>query len=81
MPFLIGVFALSIAQLFNQEMILPRVAPLLLRDYGQIGQHSVDSFELRFTPDGKKSLFQSPSYDPQTQTRVSPTILERDDRG
>ena len=81
MPFLIGVFALSIAQLFNQEMILPRDAPLLLRDYGQIGQHSVDSFDLRFTPDGKKSLFQSPSYDPQTQTMVSPTILERDDRG
>jgi lipopolysaccharide export system permease protein len=81
MPFVVGVFALSMFQLVNQELFLPRVAPLLLRDHGHIGKESVDEFPIRFTPDGQGNLLQAPSFDPRTQILRCPTFLERDDRG
>lgn len=81
MPFVVGVFLLSILQLLNQELFLPKVAPLLLRDHGHIGRESVDEFPVRFTPDGKGNLLQAPSFDPRTETLHWPTFLERDERG
>ncbi len=81
MPFVVGMFALSIVQLCNQEFILPRVATLLLRDHGQIGQRTVEEFALALTPDGGGNLFQSPRFDPARNELFDLTILERDERG
>ena len=81
MPFIAAVFGLSVLQILNQELILPRVAPLLLRDNKQIGQRGVDRFPVQFTPDEKGSLWQAPSYEPAKQTMTAPTILERDKLG
>jgi len=81
MPFIAAVFGLSVLQILNQELILPRVAPLVLRENHQIGQHGMDTFKIRFTPDGKGSLWQAPSYNPTSHTLISPTILERDELG
>jgi len=81
MPLIVGAFGLSIIQLLNQEMLLPRVAPLLLRDHEDIGTESIRSFEVRFTPDRQDALFQSPLFDPRTGRLESPTIIERDERG
>lgn len=81
MPFLFAIFVLSFVQLINQEMLLPRVAPLLLRGHGQIGQPSVNEFEVLLTPDSAGNLMQSPSFDPATNTLQSPTILKRNERG
>lgn len=80
-PFFIAVFFLTMLQLLNQELVLPKVAPLLLRGYGDIGERGANDFEVRFTPYGKSNLLQAPHFDPQTQTLTSPTLLERDDRG
>jgi lipopolysaccharide export LptBFGC system permease protein LptF len=81
MPFVVGAFALSVVQLVNQEVFLPRVAPLLLRDHGQLGRRGVDEFPVALTPDARGSLFQSPKFDPRTSTFTNVTILERDERG
>jgi len=81
MPFVVGVFLLSMLQLLNQELFLPRVAPLLLRDHGHIGKESIDEFPVNFTPDGKGNLLQAPAFDPRTETLRGPTFLERDERG
>lgn len=81
MPFLFAVFGLSVLQLLNQELLLPRVAPLLLRDYDEIGERGITSFEVRFTPDGRGSLFQAPSYEANAMRMIAPTILERDAQG
>lgn len=81
MPFVIAAFGLNVLQLLNQELLLPRVAPLLLRDKNSIGRHELDSFPVRFTPDRFGALLQAPDYDPQTQVLKSPTILVRDERG
>lgn len=81
MPFIIAVFGISLVQLANQELILPRTAPLLLRGHDQIGQASVNEFAINLTPDARGNVFQSPSFDPVSQTLRSPTILERNQRG
>jgi len=80
MPFVIGVFGLSLLQLANQEIFLPRVAPLLLRDHDHIGKRRLDSFSVPPTPDGGRSIFQSPSFDLKEEALSSVTILERDER-
>lgn len=81
MPFIAVVFGLSMVQLLNQELVLPRVAPLLLRSHTHIGHQSVYKFKVPFTADGNGNLLQSPSFDPQTQVLERPTILKRDERG
>jgi lipopolysaccharide export LptBFGC system permease protein LptF len=81
MPFIIGVFTLSVLQLLNQELVLPRVAPMLLRDHGRIGEAGLETFEVAFTPDGAGNLLQAPLFDPATATLTSPTFLERDGAG
>jgi lipopolysaccharide export LptBFGC system permease protein LptF len=81
MPFVIAAFGLNAIQLLNQELILPRVAPLLIRRHGDLGRSSVTAFEVPFTSDGAGTLFQSPSFDPRTRTLRAPLILERDELG
>lgn len=81
MPFLLAVFAISLVQLANQELLLPRMAPLLLRGHGQVGQASVNEFEINLTPDARGNLMQAPSFNPVTNTLASPTFLERNERG
>lgn len=81
MPFVIGVFLLSLVQLVNQEVMLPRVAPLLLRGHGEIGRREVRDFPVSFSRDGRQSLFQSPSFRADEGVMLSPTIIERDGRG
>ncbi len=80
-PFALAMFIISMGQLVNQELILPRVAPLLLRGHSQLGKQTVDRFEIRFTRDHHGNLLQSPAYDPAQDALLAPTILERDDRG
>ncbi|MHC5022839.1 MAG: LptF/LptG family permease [Planctomycetota bacterium] len=81
MPFVVGVFALSLVQLLNQEWMLPRVAPLLLRGHGHIGEGGVEEFSIPFTPGRDGTLLQAAAFDPRTNTLTRPTILERDERG
>ncbi|UCD75594.1 MAG: LptF/LptG family permease [Phycisphaerales bacterium] len=81
MPFIALIFALSLVELLNQEYVLPRVAPLLLRDHGHIGRRTVQEFKVRFTRDAAGNLLQSPSFDPETGALRWPTFLQRDDRG
>ena len=81
MPFLVVVFGLGLLQMVNQELILPRLAPLLLRDHSQIGMESTSSFPISFTMDSSGALIQSPGFDPATGVLESPSVILRDDRG
>jgi lipopolysaccharide export system permease protein len=81
LPFVMAVFVLSVIQLVNQETMLPRVAPLLLRDHGQIGKPTVNEFEVRLAADSRGNLMHAPTFNPATNTLIGVTILERDERG
>lgn len=80
-PLICAVFGLNLLQLLNQEFVLPKLAPLLIRNHGDIGQAGVSGFEILFTADGDGNLLQAPMFDPQTNTLSKPTILVRDDAG
>lgn len=80
-PLIVAALGLSVLQLVNQELVLPNLAPLLIRDHGDIGRASVGSFEVPFTADGRGNLLRAPSFDPRTATLSLPTILERDAAG
>ncbi|MDG2291930.1 MAG: LptF/LptG family permease [Phycisphaerales bacterium] len=80
-PVLWVVAGLGVLQLVNQEFIMPRMAPLLLRTHEQIGMASTSSFPIAFTLDSSGALLQSPGFDPVTGVLEAPSIIVRDDRG
>ena len=80
-PLICAVFGLNLLQLLNQELVLPQLAPRLIRKHGDIGQASVGAFEVLLTADGDGNLLQAPTFDPQTNTLSQPTILVRDETG
>ncbi len=81
LPFLYVMAWISVLALLNQEYMLPKIAPLLLRDHGESGRNSAGSFSVPFTPDHNGSLLLAPSLDPATGVITEPSFLERDEKG
>ena len=81
LPFMYVMACISVLALLNQEYILPKVAPLLLRDHGESGRESAGSFPVPFTPDHNGALLLAPSLDPATGVITEPSFLERDEKG
>lgn len=83
MPLIVCMFILSIVQLANQELMLPRVAPLLLRDHGQIGKQTLEGFPVPLTPDSAGNILQARSFrpDPAQPVLEHPAVLEVDQQG
>ncbi|MHC4100995.1 MAG: LptF/LptG family permease [Planctomycetota bacterium] len=81
LPILGAALVLNLFQLANQELMLPRLAPLLIRSHHDIGQQGAEAFDVMFVADGMGTLLQAPSFDPTTDTLELPTFLERDEAG
>ena len=81
MPFIVAAFGLNMLQIANAELILPKLAPQLMRKHGEIRASSAGPFAVGFTRDGNNSLIQSPRFDPRTGVLESPLILQRDAGG
>lgn len=81
LPFLLVMGGISLVALLNQEYMLPKVAPLLLRDHGELGEKSVGSFSVPFTPDQNGVLLLAPSLNPSTGVLTEPTFIVRDEKG
>jgi len=81
LPFLVVTIGISAIALLNQEYMLPRVAPLLLRKHSESGNKSVHSFSIPFTPDQNGTLLLAVSLNPETNTLTDPSFLERDENG
>ena len=77
-PILITAIALSALQALNQEILLPRVAPLLTRDHGDAGQRSLGASAVPLTADGLGRLFYARSFDADAGTVEGLYIWERD---
>lgn len=80
-PIIWVVVGLGLLQVINQELLLPRLAPLLLRGHDQIGMEGTSAFPVPFTLDSQGRLIQSPAFDPVEGTLETPSIIVRDDRG
>jgi len=77
-PFIVVAFCISGVALLNQEFMLPKVAPLLLRSHSDVGSDSVQAFPVPFTPDRNNTLLIASSLDPASGNLYYPTFLIRD---
>jgi lipopolysaccharide export system permease protein len=80
-PFLAGTFFVSVLQLLNQEFVMYRVAPMLLRSTSDIGRRSVKQFPVKFIRGKGGELLHAAAFDPVTESVVHLAVLERDERG
>lgn len=80
-PILWVIVGFGVLQVINQELVLPRLAPLLLRGHDQIGMEGTSAFPVPFTMDSMGRLVQSPSFDPITGVLEKPSIIVRDEQG
>jgi lipopolysaccharide export system permease protein len=70
----IGFIGLQIA---NQELVLPRIAPLLTRDPGQAGTRSLGSTRIALTSDGAGNIFYARTFDADAETIEGLTVWFR----
>ena len=80
-PILWVVLGFGLLQVINQELVLPRLAPLLLRGHDQIGMEGTSAFPVPFTMDSQGRLLQSPAFDPIQGMLENPSIIIRDEKG
>ncbi|MCH2153018.1 MAG: LptF/LptG family permease [Phycisphaerales bacterium] len=81
MPLILVACLLGSIQVLNQELVLPRLAPLLLRNHDQAGQPGVHSFPVPITVDSNSRLLQAASFDPVTSTLGQLSFIERSPEG
>jgi len=68
-------------QIINTEILIPRVAPLLVRDHDDIGSRALGGAVVPLTLDGSGRLFRAAEFDADTGTLLGVYILERDENG
>ena len=76
-PVLVVAIGLTALQLVNQELIIPRIAPLLVRDHEDAGNHKLSVDTVPLTADGSGRLFRAAAFDANTNTLEGLYILER----
>jgi len=62
-PFVMVGLAITGAQAVNQEVVVPAMADLLVRDTDEAGIRRVGSFPVRLAPDGEGRFFSAARYD------------------
>lgn len=65
-------------QVLNQELVLPRIAHLVVRDNMEAGQSDMSSFVVNLRPDSEGRVFYADLFVPATKTLKGVVILDRD---
>ncbi|MEM7754932.1 MAG: LptF/LptG family permease [Planctomycetota bacterium] len=80
-PLLIVAGGLTIVQAVNQELIVPRIAPLLVREHNQAGSRDLSSAEVPLIADGSGRVLRAASFDPASGALTDLFVIERDGQG
>ncbi len=80
-PIIVVAIGFTTLQLVNMELVIPKIAPLLVRDHGEAGTHQLGAAAVPLTLDGSGKLFRAASFDADTDTLTGVYILERDEQG
>lgn len=80
-PFVLVAIGVTLLQAVNTELLVPRVAHLLVRDAGDSAKTELDSFRVRLAPDDQGRLFSAVRFDDQTKSLEGLRIWERDADG
>jgi len=78
---MLAALGLNVLQAINQELILPRLAPMLVRDHGDMARPGGRDFEVPLTRDGPANLLHARSFDPATGEIQGLLLLERSESG
>ncbi len=81
MPFAAVALALTLVQAVNQEVVIPKVAPLLAREVDNAGSHSIGGFPVRPVPDDTGRIFTAERFDPELGEVQRLGVYERDSEG
>lgn len=81
LPILAAALALNVLQLLNQELILPRLAPLLVRDHAEVLKPDVRMPRVDLTRDGAGNLISAARFNTALQRLEQLLVLERDEAG
>lgn len=77
-PILITAAFLSLLSIANQELVLPRIAPMLTRDQEGAGRVALASQRVPLTADAQGRMFYARAFDPTAQRLEGLYIIERD---
>lgn len=80
-PVIVIAVCFTALQIVNMELIIPKIAPLLVRDHGEAGTRQLGAASVPLTLDGSGKLFRAASFNADTDTLEGVYILERDDQG
>lgn len=80
-PIIVVALAATGVQVLNQELVLPRIAPLLNRDHGEAGKREWSAFEVKLPEDGQGRLYFARHFDPEAGVAIGLHIWERDREG
>lgn len=80
-PILLVAALMVTLQVLNQEIVIPRIAPLLTRDTSSAADQQVDAFPVRLTIDGSGRLIAAARFRPSTATMENVHIWERNPQG
>ena len=78
---LAGAFALNLLALVNGELVLPRLAPMLMRKHDAILARGLREYEVPLTRDADNALLRAVRFDPDAGRLDEPLLLRRDDLG
>lgn len=77
-PIIAVAVGLTAVQALNQELVIPRIAPLLTRDQGEAGRKTLGASRLPPTVDGKKWVWYAAAFDADQETLTDVYVWERD---
>lgn len=80
-PMVIGMCMLSLLQVANQELILPRLATRLLLEHEDMVRGAVSTWGIGLAADSQGRLIHAASFDPSTQTLTGLYAVERTPEG
>lgn len=80
-PILVVAALMTLLQVVDQELLIPRIAPLLTRDHGDAGKHALKGFGVSLTSDSSDRLFYARSFEPSEGILRDVYIWERDSSG
>ena len=80
-PILVVGLGLVSLQLLSQEVVIPRIGPLLTRDHGDAGRRVADADAIPLAADGFDRVFLAGSFSASEGTIGDLYIWEKDDRG
>lgn len=80
-PILIVAVFLVGLQALNQELILPRIAPLLTRDHGDAGKRGLGADRVRLIKDARNQLFYARMFDADNEVLRDLYVWELDSQG